>query len=318
MSQLRRPPSVTMACVFIGLTSLIVFGSVTSALTDWGSIELQDAVRDALDDPALRGMGLTVAEVLVWLRRAAYVVVALSIAGTVFAVFAALGHRPSRIYLTIMCALAFLGFVAVGGLAGLFPAALAVVCAVQLWSSDSRAWFDAKNGVTAPASPASPAGPAEAPVGAPAEISSAPVAVTTTQLPKPVRVAGLVTLISSWLVVMFSGYFALVYATARDSYVESLSKEPTKSMLADYDLAAADVARWMFIGLSVLGVIALIACATAVLMLTGKPYARVATIVLAIVTVPLSFVVVGVGWPWTVAAVFVLIQLRRPAARKTT
>ncbi len=85
-----------MACVFVGLTSLIVFGSVTSALSDWGSIELQDAVRDALDDPALEGIDLTVAEVVEWLRRAAYVVVVLSIAGVVFAVFTARGHRASR------------------------------------------------------------------------------------------------------------------------------------------------------------------------------------------------------------------------------
>ncbi len=144
-----------MACVFVGLTSVIVFGSLTSALSNWGSIELQDAVRDALRDPALDGVNLSVAEVVEWLRRAAYVVVFLSIAGVVFAVFAARGHRGSRIYLTVMCGLAFVGFVVVGGLAGLLPAALAVVCATQLWSADSRAWFDAKNGVN-PAPPADP------------------------------------------------------------------------------------------------------------------------------------------------------------------
>lgn len=318
MSQLRRPPSVTMACVFVGLTSVIVFGTVTSALTDWGSIELQDSVREALDDPALRGMDLSVTEVLVWLRRAAYVVVALSIAGAVFAVYAALGHRPSRIYLTIMCGLAFVGFVAVGGLAGLLPASLALLCAVQLWSADSRAWFNAKNGVAAPATPPVPAAPTDALASGYAEAPSTPGVVAKTQQPKPIRVAGLVTLVSSWLVVMFSGYFALVYATARESYVESLSREPTKTMLADYDLVAADVARWTFIGFSVLGVLALIACVAAVLMLVGMPQARFALMVLTIVTVPVSFLVVGIGWPWTIAAVVVLIQLRRPEARRTT
>ncbi len=211
-----------------------------------------------------------------------------------------------------MCGVAFVGFVVVGGLAGLLPAALAVVCAMQLWSADSRAWFDAKNGV---APKAAAAGDPFAPDAVAA--SPAPTTQTGASQPKPVRVAGLITLISSWLVVMFSAYYALVYATARDSYVESLAKEPTKSMLDDYDLAAADVARWMFIGFGVLGVLALLACFAAVLMLVGKPYGRVATMVLAAVTVPVSFVVVGIGWPWTIAAVIVLIKLSRPEARST-
>ena len=128
-----------MACVFIGLTSLIVFFSLTSALSSWGSIALQDAVRDVLKDPAFSSTSVTVAEVLRWLRWAAYGVVVVSIAGIVFAVFTARGHRASRIWLTVMCGLSFVGFVAVGGLAGLLPAALSVVCATQLWSPDSRA-----------------------------------------------------------------------------------------------------------------------------------------------------------------------------------
>ncbi len=300
-----------MACVFIGLTSLIVFFSLTSALSSWGSIALQDAVRDVLKDPAFSSTSVTVAEVLRWLRWAAYGVVVVSIAGIVFAVFTARGHRASRIWLTVMCGLSFVGFVAVGGLAGLLPAALSVVCATQLWSPDSRAWFDTKNGITR----AEPTPDPDAPKSA---ASAAPVGtavMTQTEQPKPVRVAGLVTLVASWLVVMFSAYYALIYTTSRQSYIESLSKEPTKSMLADYDLAAADVARWMFIGLSILGILAIAACVAAALMLIGKPHARIATIVLAAVTVPISFVVVGVGWPWTAAAIFVLVQLRRPAAR---
>lgn len=301
MSQLRRPPSVTMACVFVGLTSLIVFGSVTSSLSNWGSIELQDAVRDALDDPALDGVDLTVPQVVEWLRRAAYAVVVLAIAGVVFAVFAARGHRSSRVSLTVMCGLAFVGFIGIGGLAGMLPAVLAVVCAMQLWSPDSRAWFDAKNGVVRPAVPPVPvapvAGPGAAP-GAPAQ-------------PKSIRIAGLVALIASWLVLMFSAYYALIYVTARSSYVDSLSKGSTKKMLDEYGIAPADFVTWMFIFFVVCGVLALLACAAAALMLRGVPHARTATIVLAAVSVPVSFMFVGVGWPWTAAAVFVLVQLRR-------
>ncbi|MEO6604237.1 MAG: hypothetical protein ABIN55_01365 [Aeromicrobium sp.] len=313
MSQLRRPPSVTMAVVFVGLTSLIVFFSLTSALSDWGSIELQDGVRDALDDPALKGMDLTVPEVIEWLRLAAYVAVFLSIAGIVLAVFTARGHRPSRISLTVMCGLAFLGFVLVGGIAGLFPAALAVVCAVQLWSSDSSAWFNAKNGVAAPRTPSVPPVPLAAapdPVGA--------ISVADPQAPgrpKAVRVAGLVTLIASWLVLMLSAYFTLIYTTARESYIESISKGSTKRMLDDYDILPADLVDWMFIFFAVCGVLAILACAAAVLLLTGKRFGRAATMVFAGAAVPLSFLFVGVGWPWTAAAVFVLVKLSRPEAR---
>ncbi|MDR7085164.1 hypothetical protein J2X11_000003 [Aeromicrobium panaciterrae] len=302
MSELRRPPSVTMACIFIGLTSLIVFGSVTSALSNWGSIELQDGVRDVLDDPAFDGVDLTVSQAIEWLRRAAYAVVVLTIAGVVFAVFTTRGDRISRVSLTVMCGLAFVGFIGIGGLAGMLPAVLAVVCATQLWSPDSRAWFDAKNGVVRPAVPPVPGSPIAGPVAAPA---------VPLEQPKSVRIAGLVALIASWLVLMFSVYYALIYVTARDSYVDSLSKGSTKKMLDEYGIAPSDFVTWMFIFFVVCGVLAVLACTAAALMLRGVPRARTATIVLAAVSVPVSFVFVGVGWPWTAAAVFVLVQLRR-------
>lgn len=289
-----------MACVFVGLTSLIVFGNVTSALSNWGSIELQKAVRDALDDPAFDGVDLSVPQAVEWLRRAAYAVVALTIAGVVFAVFTARGHRSSRVSLTVMCGLAFVGFIGVGGLAGMLPAVLAVVCAMQLWSPESRAWFDAKNGVARPVVPPVPV----APVAGPGAVPAAP------PLPKSIRVAGLVTLIASWLVLMFSAYYALIYVTARSSYVDSLSKGSTKKMLDEYGVAPADFVTGMFIFFVVCGVLALLACTAAALMLRGVPHARTATIVLAAVSIPLSFMFVGAGWPWTAAAVYVLVQLR--------
>ncbi len=299
-----------MAAVFVGLTSLIVFGSLTSALSSWGSIELQDAVRDALNQPPLESMDLSVPQFISWLRWAAYVAVLLSIAGMVFAVFTARGHRSSRISLTVMCGLAFFGFVLIGGIAGLFPAALAAVCAVQLWSPESRAWFNAKNGVAAPVTPT-----ALPPAGAQ---PVAPQSVTAPQAaarPKSVHVAGLVTLIASWLVLMFSAYFILVYTTARQSYVDSISKGSTKEMLDEYGIVPADFVDWMFIFFAICGVLALMACVSAALLLKGARHARIATMVLAGVAAPVSFLLIGVGWPWTAAAVFVLVKLSRPDAR---
>jgi hypothetical protein len=71
----------------------------------------------------------------------------------------------------------------------------------------------------------------------------------------------------------------------------------------------------MFVFFVVCGVLALMACAAAALLLKGARHARVATMVLAGVAAPMSFLFVGVGWPWTAAAVFVLVKLSRPDAR---
>ncbi len=123
------------------------------------------------------------------------------------------------------------------------------------------------------------------------------------------------TLIGSWLVVMFSGYYALVYTTARESYVESISKGSTKRTFDELGVDPSDFVTWMFIYFVVCGVLALLACASAALMLRGVPQARMATIVLAIASMPLSFVFVGVGWPWTAAAVCVIVMLNRSEAK---
>jgi len=136
-----------MACVFVGVTSAILFASVMSALSNWGSVELQDAVRTAANEPRFKDLGLTAAELLTWTRRILDGLVLVSIAGVVFSVFAARGHRASRVYLTIMCAIACLMFVATGGWVGLLPSAFAVLSAVRLWSPESKAWFEAKNRV---------------------------------------------------------------------------------------------------------------------------------------------------------------------------
>ena len=312
-----------MVCVFVGLSSLILFGSVASALSNWGSIELQDAVRKALADPRLSGTGLTLAESLRWLRRILLGVVLLSIAGVVFAVFAARGHRPSRVYLTVMAGITCLIFVATGGLIGLLSAAFAIVCGLQLWSPASGAWFDAKNGITPAAAVILPPQgyvTAGATLVHPGDEPSLPATGETSvepgaRRPKPVLVAGLVTLVAAWLVATFCGYFMFVYFTARDSYIESLSTQPSKGWLESSNLAPEQVAHWAFIGCAVLGPIALFACAAASLMLAGKAYGRVLTLVLAVVTVPLSLLAVGVGIPWMAAAVAVIVLLRKPEAR---
>lgn len=296
----------------MGLTSLIAFFAVVSALSDWGSTDLQDAIRRALKDPRFNDTGLTVSSMLEWLRRILFGVVVLSIAGMVFAVFAARGHRPSRMYLTVMCGFACLAFLVTGGLFGLLPAAFAMICGFRLWTPESRAWFEVESGEV----------PVVAVVGASTTLapeSTLPSPASTTgpmaRRPKPVLIAGIVTLCAASLIVMFCGYFMVVYLTARSSYIASLSDQPMKRMLASNDLEPAQVAHWLFVGCAVLGPIALLACAAAALLLLGSSYGRGATLALAWLTVPLSLVVFGVGLPWTIAAIVVIIQLRKPESR---
>lgn len=134
-----------MACLFVGVSCVILLFGVGSTLSDWGSIETREAVAKALSGGALSGVDLEVSEVLVWLRWVLMAAAAIASAGIIFAIYTAKGHQPSRIILTVLCGFASLLFLA-GGLWGLLPAAFSIGCGFYLWSAESRRWFAVKNG----------------------------------------------------------------------------------------------------------------------------------------------------------------------------
>ncbi len=83
-----RPPALTLTCIFVGVGCGLLLVNLVSALSSWGSIELQDAVRDALAQEPVKELGLSMDQALDYLRYAVYVGIVLTASGAVFAVYA--------------------------------------------------------------------------------------------------------------------------------------------------------------------------------------------------------------------------------------
>jgi len=303
--------------LFVGLTCLILFANVVTAVSNWGTIEIQEAITSVFGGKEEFGRtGISMTEALLWGRRALLVAMVVLIAGIVFAVFAVRGHRPSRVYLTVMCGLVSLFLVAVGGLVGVFAAAFAIFCAVQLWSRDARRWFDIKNGITpAPSTPRPVVGvtTATTPAYAPQDGLAAPP-VASPARPTSVQVAGLVTIIASAIVMAVGSLILVQYVTARDAMLRGQETSPVRDWVALTDDELAEGLRTIVILSGVAVPLSLVAIGAASLLLMGIRLGRSATLALAILTVPVAFVSL-IGLPWAVAAIVVIIALRKPEAR---
>lgn len=329
---LPRPPKVTVACLFIGLTCGFLLLQFISTLSQWGSIELQEQVAEALDGPV--GVDLSVDTVLSWLRVLLNVLAAGAAAGIVLAVFAARGHQASRVLLTVTAALLALVFVSVG-LLGLLPAAFAIGCAFYLWSPEARTWYAAKNGrVTAAPAPARPdpfAAPpagatpdaqrtAVAPAGAPAPQPGPPAQPWTgpagPRRPQSVLTAAIVMLSSAGVVAGVAGLNALLYLVSPDEYVKLLEQQPLMTdSVRELDTDAETLARWMFVGCSALTVLSLLGVLAGALLLTRVKGARVFALVMCAVTFVVGLAAVPMGWPWAAAAALVVWWITRQDAR---
>lgn len=337
-----RPPALTLTCVFVGIGCALILVDLVSTLSSWGSIELQDGIRDVLAQEPFRESGVSLDEALDYLRYAAYVGVVLAASGLVFAVYTARGHRVSRVMLTVLCGLALVVFAAVG-LPGLLPAAFAGLCAWSLWTPDARRWFDAVDGrpsaaalAGAPAAPtarrdrpdpfaAPPGGSADAsppapdssapapfPGAAPTGASSTPPA----SRPRPVSVAVLTTVVSC-LVVGFLGVVLLIVSTlGADAYRSALT-EP--GLAQDWLRASGVDADRVIELLRVSSVVWLVLCAAglAAAAATARRAAAGATAlrVVAVVTIVASVVFLPLGVVSIGLAVVVLVQLSKPEAR---
>lgn len=329
---LIRPPRVTTACLFVGLSCAMLLFYVTSTLSNWGSIEVQDQVKQVLAAEPLKSSGLAITDALSWLRWALMAAAAVAVAGIVFAIYTARGHQASRVILTVICGLASLVFLA-GGLFGLLPAAFAIGCGIYLWTADSRQWFAVKNGkailVEKPrvdpfANPGMTGGfetPREA-ATQPAEGSPAPQAATYVAAPirgpqpKAVLGAGLVALIMSAMVALVSGMNAVFYAVAPDAYVRLFNDNPLmRDTVSQAGMTAAELARALFIGCSIALIFSLAAIVAAGATLAGKRLGRNVLVGLTVVTVPISIVAFPVGLVWTAGAIATLVLLKRPDSR---
>lgn len=317
-SAVSRPPRVTTACLFVGLSCLFALVNVGATLATWGSTGTQDQIRAIMASGFFKSSGLAAADVMGWFRWGLMGIAAVATAGVVFAIYTALGHQASRVILTVICALASLVFLA-GGLFGIVPAAFSIGCGIYLWTSEAGQWFAIKNGkMSAPAG-----APIVDPFAVPLPLDDTAVAakaadpalVRSASRPRSVFIAGVVALVGSVTAAALSGLFLVVYLTAHDAIVRA---EMTSPSMKWFHLTNADVARGLdstaqFCALAVmLSVPAIIA---AVLLLNGSLLGRRVTIALSIAAVPVG-VFSLVGLPWSAAAVATIVLLRRPESRE--
>lgn len=316
---LVRPQKVTFACLFIGMSSLILLFSIGSTLADWGSIELREQLAKLLTQKPFSGAGLELNDVLGWLRWVLMIGAALASSGIVFAIWTAKGHQASRVILTVMCALASLVFLT-GGILGILPAAFAIGSGIYLWTPESRRWFAVTNGKAAP--PAPEVAPVVASVSAPAPAPESPdtgqPAGTKPKAPRAVVVAGTLMIGGSALVAFVCGINAIGYLAAHQTYVGLIEDQPTlrdSGVLAELNMTAAQFARLIFIGCAISTVLAVAGIIAAAAMWQRRPSARIAAIVLSGLTLALSVVGFPVGLPWTAAAIAVIVCLSRSEAK---
>ena len=301
---------------------------VTSTLSNWGSIEVQDQVKKVLATEPLKGSGLAITDVMSWLRWALMGAAAVAVAGIVFAIYTARGHQASRVILTVICGLASLVFLT-GGVFGILPAAFSIGCGIYLWTADSRQWFAVKNGkailadkpradpfadsVMAPVPEETGHETPHATAPQPSNYRAAPIHAPQ---PKAVLGAGLVALILSAMVAIVCGMNAVVYAVAPDEYVRLFRENPLmQDTVRQAGMSPAELARALFIACSIALIFSLAAVAAAGATLAGKRVGRNALVGLTVVTVPISIVAFPVGLVWTAGLIVTLVLLRRPDSR---
>lgn len=327
---MTRPPRVTTACLFVGMSCALLVMYVASALANWGSIEVQEQVAKVLADDSLKAQGWTVDDVMGYLRWALMLVAAVGATGIVFAIYTARGHQASRVIITVFCGLASVAFLLGGSLLGILPAAFSIFCGTYLWSADARQWFAVKNGKIDPAelavekprpNPFADATPAQ-PEANPAQPAAQPVATAvqprTQKLARPdgVLIGVLIAVIMSSMVVVVCGLNAAFYLISREEYLSLINDNAMmRDAVADSGVSAASFARLIFIVCSIATVLSLAAIAAAGAAVAGNPRGRSALVVLSAITIPVAIIPFPFGLIWVAAAIATLVLLRRPDSR---
>ena len=333
-----RPPALTLTCIFVGVGCGLLLVNLVSALSSWGSIELQDAVRDALAQEPVKELGLSMDQALDYLRYAVYVGIVLTASGAVFAVYAARGHRTSRVMLTILCGIAFV-VLATLGLPGLLPAAFAGLCGWSLWTPDARRWFDQVGGrpvADVPRSATTGADPfasrSASSVGRPLDpppAAGGPVATTTpthpsaqpapvgpVARPRSVTVAVVTTFVACGVVAALGLLLLLVTTVGADAYRTALTEPGIARDLVRSSGVSADEMIELLRVSAVVWLVACVAGAVAALAVVRRvPAGGTALVVVAAVTIGLSVFFLPLGVVTGAAAIVVIVQLRRPESR---
>lgn len=320
-----RPRSVTLGCVYGGIGGALTTILVFETLSNWGSIELQEALTSAFAqvgaDPDLD----TVLPVLRWFVLAIMVA---AIAATVFAVYAARGHLASRMGLTILAAGA--GALSVfAGVAGIFPAVLAFLIVYLLWNAPARHWYAVVNGRTplslgaAPAvDPAPDPAPAATRPTAPGIDAPAPPPYDPAQhapaagRPRPVRLALIVALVGGVLGTGLSGLVLAAVVGLNSEVVRQYEESPLLRDQLDASGMSADqlvtLVTWLFAAWFAVSILLVIAVAWAA---TGRRSGWWALLVASVLAAGLGALGLPLGLVWILGAIVVVVQLTRPEAR---
>jgi hypothetical protein len=128
---------VTVAAAAVIGGALLLFASGFDALVNLQTVDQREHVASLLSSGSLRDLGLTVDELLGWMRLATLVTGAAAAGAAVLGWFALQRHRGARVALAVVGVVLML----CAPLSGGFLAGFVVVAIAMLWSAPARDWF---------------------------------------------------------------------------------------------------------------------------------------------------------------------------------
>ena len=308
-AKLQRPPLLVAVCAYIGVVCAIQFLTAASAVSAWTSIDGQTARKPLIDALVRGGLARGTAE-------SGYRTFLIAVAGVaamcvVLAVYTAKSHRVSRTVLTVLAVV-----VAVFGATGPFlsqvQAIFLLICVAQLWSGDIRRYFRGE------------APTARAPRPAPVAAVAPPVqpfptgmpAPTHKTLPQPLTIAAWTGLIGSLIVTGVCAVELAVLLFLKDDYRQAIGDSKFMTDLVRQSGTDLDtLIRVSTIASAVLVVLGIVGLLASIALLTGRREGGIALLVMAAISCAVSIVGFPIGVPWTVAAIIVIVQLRKPESR---
>ncbi len=327
-----RPPTLTMACLFVGMVSLFALLSVIDTLSTWTSLDTQQGLRTMIEDSGASLSSVSIDDLLAGLRVALFALVPITVSGVVLAIFAMRGDRPARVLLTALCAFGFLFYAALG-IAGVLSSALLLASAFMLWSRDARRWYALKNGLPTPSLPTAPrpdpfaprssdVPPAQQSPRAPfAPVHPAAVApaatpidpITADRRPAGVLVAALVTGLGS-LAALGGGLALLAMSTIGESVFREGIQDSRflDEYLKSVDISVDTMLRIYLVTAIVIAALGLLGAVVGGLLLTRTRFALVAARTMSIVAIAVSILTLPLGLFHGFAAGYVLWLLFQP------
>ncbi len=141
MSQqgLSRPSQVTVAGGLGVAGALIFVLALFDAMSATRTVGAQNAVAEMLASPPYDGLGVTVDEMLGFIRVALMVMGAVAAVAFVFAFYLFRRHNGARIGFTVSAVVLFPGLLGTMGLG--FATIMISIAAIGLWSEPARDWF---------------------------------------------------------------------------------------------------------------------------------------------------------------------------------